>query len=129
MATPVIKALPAAPTRSDGADDFAAKADTFVAALPPLVVQINSTSEWIGGQVAAAEGYKNAAATSAQMAAEQAEIASGAGGAAAEQVALAAQQVTLATQQAVNAANSAAAAEAAGGLGSIAILHAISLSL
>lgn len=78
MATPVIKALPAAPTRSDGADDFAAKADTFVAALPPLVVQINSTSEWIGGQVAAAEGYKTAAAGSASAAADSASAANAA---------------------------------------------------
>ncbi|QIG20498.1 hypothetical protein FY041_23430 [Pseudomonas monteilii] len=111
MATPVIKALPAAPTRSDGADDFAAKADTFVAALPPLVVQINSTSEWIGGQVAAVEDYKNAAAGSASAASDSASAANTAKLAAqqavtdaeqagAAQVNLAAQQVTLAKAQA-----------------------------
>ncbi|CAB5556293.1 Uncharacterized protein related to plant photosystem II stability/assembly factor [Pseudomonas putida] len=96
MATPVIKALPAAPTRSDGADDFAAKADTFVAALPPLVVQINSTSEWIGGQVAAAEGYKTAAAGSASAAADSAS---------------AANTAKLAAQQAVTDAEQAGAAQ------------------
>lgn len=129
MATPVIPALPPAPTRSDGAVDFSSKADALAAAWPPTIVALNASYVWMAQQVAAAEGYKNAAAASAQTATEQAAIAAGAGGAAAEQVALAAQQVTLATQQAVNAANSAAAAEAAGGLGSIAILHAISLSL
>lgn len=130
MATPVIKALPAAPTRSDGADDFAAKADTFVAALPPLVVQINSTSEWIGGQVAAAEGYKNAAAGSAgaaedsasaandsKIAAQQAATAATENGAA--QVELAAEQVALAVAAKDQAEISAAAAGAAAGMPSL----------
>ena len=127
MATPVIKALPAAPTRSDGADDFAAKADTFVAALPPLVVQINSTSEWIGGQVAAVEGYKTAAAGSASAAADSAGAADAAKLAAqkavtdaeqagAAQVKLAQDQAVAAKQQADSAKASAEAAGAAAGL-------------
>lgn len=130
MATPVIKALPAAPTRSDGADDFAAKADTFVAALPPLVVQINSTSEWIGGQVAAAEGYKTAAAGSASAAADSASAANASKNAAAQsaidatangaaQVDLAAAQVGLAVDAKNQAQIAAAAAGAAAGLPSL----------
>lgn len=116
MATPVIKALPAAPTRSDGADDFAAKADTFVAALPPLVVQINSTSEWIGGQVAAAEGYKNAAAASATASAGSATLAGQRAGEAAAQVVLAQAQVALAVTAKNEAQAAAQAAGAAAGL-------------
>ncbi len=127
MATPVIKALPAAPTRSDGADDFAAKADTFVAALPPLVVQINSTSEWIGGQVAAAEGYKTAAAGSASAAADSASAADAAKLAAqkavtdaeqagAAQVELAQDQVALSVAAKDEAQAAAQAAGSAAGL-------------
>lgn len=123
MATPVIKALPAAPTRSDGADDFAAKADTFVAALPPLVVQINSTSEWIGGQVAAVEGYKTAAAGSASAAADSASAANASKNAAAQSAidatANGAAQVGLAVDAKNQAQIAAAAAGAAAGLPSL----------
>ena len=124
-----IPPLPKAPSRSDGPAAFNLYADPFIAAMPPMVVQINIRLEWIATQVNAAEGYKNAAALSAQTATEQAAIASGAGGAAAAQVALAAEQVTLAATQANNAAASATAAESApGSIGNLALLHAIALS-
>lgn len=117
-----IPPLPQAPSRSDGPASFNLYADPFIAAMPPMVVQINIRLEWIATQVNAAEAYKNAAADSAQTATEQAAIASGAGGAAAEQVALA---VTYAN----NAAASATAAESAtGSIGNLALLHAVAYS-
>lgn len=67
-----ITPLPQAPSRSDGPAAFNLYADPFIAAMPPMVVQINTRLEWIATQVNAAEGYKNAAATSASAASDSA---------------------------------------------------------
>lgn len=128
VTAPVIDLLPDPPLPTDPESVFDIKAGASLTAQQASIPQLNASFSWIATQVNAAEGYKNAAALSAQTATEQAAIASGAGGAAAAQVALAAEQVQLATTQATNAAQSAAAAEAAAGLGSIALLHAVALS-
>ena len=136
VTAPTITPLPPAPLPTDAEAVFDAKAGVRLTAEEVMVVELNASFSWIATQVNTAEGYKNAAATSAGAAADSAIAANGFKNAAAEQVGLAADQaqlaadqVALAQTQAANAANSAAAAEAAGGLGSIAILHAISLSL
>lgn len=127
MATPVINQLPTPPTRSDGAADFSTKADSFVAALPQLVVQINATSVWTAQQVAAVDGYRVAAAGSATAAAQSATDANAAklsaqqavtdaAATGAAQVNLAAAQVALANQARDSAQTAAAAAGAAAGI-------------
>lgn len=89
MATPVISNLPPAPVRADGAADFTVKADAFVAALQPMVVQLNSSFTWMATTMAATEGYKTQAAQSATNA-------QGYATSAADQVSLAEAQVALA---------------------------------
>ena len=122
VTAPTITPLPPAPLPTDAEAVFDAKAGASLTAQASMVVELNAVFGWVATQVNAAEGYKNAAALSAQTATEQAAIASGAGGAAAEQVALA---VTYAN----NAATSAAAAEAApGSIGNLALLHAVAYS-
>ena len=122
VTAPTITPLPPAPLPTDAEAVFDAKAGASLTAQASMVVELNASFGWVATQVSAAEGYKNAAALSAQTATEQAAIASGAGGAAAEQVALA---VTYAN----NAATSAAAAEAApGSIGNLALLHAVAYS-
>lgn len=90
---PTVSTLPPAPTRADAPADFTAKADTFVAALPGLVTQVNLTVKGMNDQASYLDqlktdvnGYKTAAAQS---------------------VTDAANQVTLATTQANNAQTSA----------------------
>ena len=122
VTAPTITPLPPAPLPTDAEAVFDAKAGASLTAQASMVVELNASFGWVATQVNAAEGYKNAAALSAQTATEQAAIASGAGGAAAEQVARA---VTYAN----NAATSAAAAEAApGSIGNLALLHAVAYS-
>lgn len=126
-AIPPIPQLPPAPSRSQGQAAFNLTADPFIAALPPMVANINSRLVSIGESVTAAEGYRTAAAGSATAAAESAGAANFAkdaaqkavidtGAAGAAQVNLAAQQAALAKSQADSAAASAAAAGAAAGL-------------
>jgi hypothetical protein len=122
VTAPTLTTLPDPPLPTDAEADFDAKAGASLTAQVGMVVEINSSLTWIANQVNAAEGYKNAAALSAQTATEQAAIASGAGGAAAEQVALAATYAN-------NAAASATAAESApGSIGNLALLHAVAFS-
>ncbi|SED33354.1 hypothetical protein SAMN05216205_4938 [Pseudomonas mohnii] len=122
VTAPTITPLPPAPLPTDAEAVFDAKAGVRLTAEEVMVVELNASFGWVATQVSAAEGYKNAAALSAQTATEQAAIASGAGGAAAEQVALA---VTYAN----NAAASATAAESAtGSIGNLALLHAVAYS-
>lgn len=90
---PTVSTLPPAPTRADAPADFTTKADAFVAALPPLVTQVNGTvvamnnlGSYLDQLKADVNGYKTAAAQS---------------------VTDAANQVTLATTQANNAQTSA----------------------
>lgn len=115
--------LPAAPSRADGPVIFNQRADPFIASLPPMVVEFNVRLAWIGDQVTAAEGYKNAAAASAAIATAQASIATGAGDAAAAQVA-------QAKAYADNAAASATAAESApGSIGNLALIHSMTIGM
>lgn len=122
-----IPPLPQAPSRSDGPAAFNQYADPFIAAMPPMVVNINARLEWIATQVNAAESYKNAAATSAGAASDSATAANSSKNAAAQsaidatnngsyQVGLAAAQVTLATNAKSSAEAAAAAAGSAAGL-------------
>ena len=130
MAVPVISNLPPAPTRSDAPADFTPKADAMIGALQPMVVELNASFGWVATQVNAAEGYKNAAATSAGAAANSATAANASKNAAAqsainatnngaEQVALAAEQVVLANTARNSAEVLAAAAQAAAGAPSL----------
>ncbi|WP_062391110.1 hypothetical protein [Pseudomonas abietaniphila] len=132
-ATTPIPLLPDAPSRSDGQAAFNAKADPFIAALPPMVVNINSRLTWIWQQVGVIDGYRQAAAQSASDASGYANAADSSKGAAAQsaidatnngqakvdqaaqQVQLAANQVALAQSAADSALASAAAAGAAAG--------------
>ncbi|WP_062381975.1 WD40/YVTN/BNR-like repeat-containing protein [Pseudomonas abietaniphila] len=126
-ATTPIPLLPDAPSRSDGQAEFTAKADPFIAALPPMVVNINSRLTWIWEQVTAVDGYRQAAAQSAADAQGFAGSANTSKNAAAQsatdatnngkaQVDLAKAQVTLAQQAATAAQSAAQAAGAAAGL-------------
>jgi peptidoglycan hydrolase CwlO-like protein len=134
--TPQLTLLPDPPLLTDDEDTYNVKADETVIAQQQMIPEINASLTWIGQQVTAVDGYRQAAAASAQTAAQQAAIATGAGDAAAEQVALAAQQVQLAatqvqaaTAQANNAKASATAAESApGSIGNLALMHATALS-
>ena len=74
-----VSTLPPAPTRADAPADFTAKADTFVAALPGLVTQVNLTVKGMNDQASYLDqlksdvnGYKTAAAQSAETASTQA---------------------------------------------------------
>lgn len=74
MATPppIVPTLPAAPIRNDAPADFSAKADAFVAALPPMVVKENELAAWMNTTSADAAGSATAAAGSATAAADSA---------------------------------------------------------
>jgi hypothetical protein len=127
MAVPSITLLPDPPLPTDPEAVFDAKAGASLTAQQAMVPQINTSLTWIGAQVTAVDGYRQAAATSATNSANSATAANTSKNAAAQsaidatnngaaQVVLAAAQVTLA-QQAANAAQSAAqAAGAAAGL-------------
>lgn len=47
---PTVSTLPPAPTRADAPADFTTKADAFVAALPPLVTEVNLTVKGMNDQ-------------------------------------------------------------------------------
>ena len=76
-----IPPLPQAPSRSDGPAAFNLYADPFIAAMPPMVVQINIRLEWIATQVNAAEGYASSAASNATIASNAAASAAAIAGA------------------------------------------------
>ena len=76
-----ITPLPQAPSRSDGPAAFNLYADPFIAAMPPMVVQINIRLEWIATQVNAAEGYASSAASNATIASNAAASAAAIAGA------------------------------------------------
>ena len=70
-----IPPLPQAPSRSDGPASFNLYADPFIAAMPPMVVQINIRLEWIATQVNAAEAYATTASQAAMSATNSADAA------------------------------------------------------
>ena len=120
MDIPNITPLPRAPSRADGQEAFNQYADPFIAAMPPMVVQINAATTWVGQQGTIIDGYRKSAEASAgaadqarsaavvaKDAAQAAVTAAGAAGAA--QVELAAAQVVLATAQAKLATTNGAA--------------------
>lgn len=109
MVTPVITALPAAPNRGDAPADFSSKADTFVAALPPFSIQVNTAVSWMADTMAATQDYKNAAAASATAAA-------GSAGAAAASASASATSASASASSATTAQVAASAAGAAAGL-------------
>lgn len=122
VTAPTLTPLPPAPLPTDAEAVFDAKAGVRLTAEEVMVVELNASFGWVATQVNAAEGYKNAAATSAGAAANSATAANASKNAAAQsaidatnngaaQVVLAANQVTLA----VNAKNSAEVAAAAAG--------------
>ena len=108
MVAPLIPDMPPAPNRTQGGPAFSATADTFVAALQPLVVAINNGIAWMNSTMATTEGFKNAAATSASNAAASASSAATVGG----QAVTAAQAARDAA--AASALSAQASAEAAG---------------
>ena len=77
-----ISTLPPAPSRADSPEDFSAKADAFVAALPPLVQEINADGTILNANAAIAASGANTATTKAAEAAASATAAAGAAGAA-----------------------------------------------
>lgn len=111
-----INALPPAPTRGDSVN-FAAVADTFVAALPPFVTQVSAVASEINAAKIAAETAAttattkaNEAATSASNAATSASSASTSASNAATSASSAAASASTATTKAAEAAASATAA-------------------
>jgi microcystin-dependent protein len=67
MTAPTITDLPAAPQRTQAATEFSTTADTFVAALPGLVADVNAASAYI--EQAAADAGASAAEAAAAAAA------------------------------------------------------------
>lgn len=124
MAAPTpVSPLPAAPSRADGPVIFNQRADPFIAALPPMVVQFNLNITWVGQQVATIGGYATAAAQSATDAAAAADRAEAVDTNVSEQVA-------QATAAANNAAASATAAESAqGSIGNLALIHSLTIGM
>lgn len=127
MAVPQIDLLPSPALPTDPEDVFDAKVGASLTAEQAMVPQINTSLTWIGDQVTAVDGYRQAAATSATNAASSATAANTSKNAAATsatqattngaaQVTLAAAQVTLAQQAATAAQSAAQAAGAAAGL-------------
>lgn len=101
---PHITPLPDAPSRAEGPVAFNAKADPFIAALPPFGDELNVVVDYLSGITADATEAVEAAG-----------------------IAVAARDV--ATAAANNAAASATAAESApGSIGNLALLHAVALS-
>ncbi len=154
MAVPAITPLPTPPNRQSAAAEFTEQADEFLGALPQFQVDTNNVASYAEQMAGEAETARDKSAQwadapkgtevepgrysalhYAEHAEEQVQLAT-------DQVALAEAQVQLATDeadraageaneaslQAINAAQSAAAAEAAGGMGNLAILQATALS-
>lgn len=130
VTAPTLTPLPPAPLPTDAEAVFDAKAGVRLTAEEVMVVELNASFGWVATQVNAAEGYKNAAATSAGAAANSATAANASKNAAAqsainatnngaEQVALAAEQVVLANTARNSAEVLAAAAQAAAGAPSL----------
>lgn len=101
---PQITPLPAAPSRSEGQTAFNAKADPFIAALPPMVTQTNAAIAFINETAVDASEAIEASATA--VAAKDAAVA----------YAAAAQ------------ASATAAESAQGSLGNLALMYAIALA-
>lgn len=72
MSAPVINALPEPPVRSNAPADFSAKADAFLAALPPMVVQLNASLLWVQARSDEIGGWANTASGAAYAAAQSA---------------------------------------------------------
>lgn len=102
MAIPQIDLLPPPPLPTDQEDIFDAKAGASLTAQQAMVPQINTSLTWIGQQVTAVDGYRQAAGTSAQNAADSATIA--------QQQAAAAATAKQGAESARDAAQAAAAA-------------------
>jgi hypothetical protein len=124
---PQLTLFPDPPLLTDDEDTYNARADDTVIAQQKFIPEINYALTWIGDQVLAVDGYRQAAATSATNAASSATAANASKTAAAQsaldatnngkaQVDLAKAQVTAAQQAAAAAQSAAQAAGAAAGL-------------
>lgn len=124
---PQLTLFPDPPLLTDDEDTYNAKADDTVIAQQKFIPEINYALTWIGQQVTAVDGYRQAAATSAGSAADSASAADSSKKAAVQsaidatnngkaQVDLAKAQVTAAQQAAAAAQSAAQAAGAAAGL-------------
>lgn len=123
MAAPTpVAPLPAAPSRADGPVIFNQRADPFIAALPPMVVQFNLNITWVGQQVTLIDGYRTAAAQSAIDAAAAADRAEAVDTNVSEQVEEAAAYAAAAKASATAAEN------AQGSIGNLALMYAIALA-
>lgn len=123
MVQPVFAEFPPAPSRSDAPVDFSAKADTFVAALPPFALKMNQAIAWMVESMTAISASESAAAASATQAALAASTATQARDAAqlavTQATANGAAQVALATAAAQTAQIAAAASGASAGIGQL----------
>lgn len=73
MATrPTITPLPTPPNRQSGAAEFAANADVFMSALPPLGSELNAVVTYVDGRAVAVEQFANSAQAAAGNAADHA---------------------------------------------------------
>jgi len=73
--TPVVSVVPPAPQRKDGKTAFNLLADPFLAALPPLGVQINQAVTWIIAAIAVCAAYALTAGQAATAALASADAA------------------------------------------------------
>jgi hypothetical protein len=105
MTRPVITALPAAPTRGEDPATFAAKANTFVAALPAYGTESNALGVFMENEADAAQASR-IAAEAAETGAEAAETAAQASASAASG---SASSASASASTATTAANNAAA--------------------
>lgn len=117
MALPTITPLPAAPSRSEGPAAFNLKADPFIAALPPFVLQANLLAVAINEALASIATSVQAAALSATAANDSAVAANNSKVAAQQAVIDAGQAGAAQVALAVAAKNEAQAAAIAAGAG------------
>jgi len=123
MPTPVIPLLPDPPVPSDSPPVFADKAGAFVTRQALNVPILNASFQWIADQGGIIDGYRAAAALSAQYAAAAADRAEAVDTNVSE-------QVQAAQAAAANAAASAAAAESApGSIGNLALIHSMTIGM
>jgi hypothetical protein len=117
---PQLTLFPDPPLLTDDEDTYNARADDTVIAQQKFIPEINYAPTWIGQQVTAVDGYRQAAATSAGNAADSASAANSSKNAAAQSAIDATNngkaQVQLAQQAAAAAQAAAQAAGAAAGL-------------
>lgn len=115
MAVPVITALPVPPSRGDAPDQFSARGDAFLGALPTLQSETNTLADYLEGRAVDADASAIASANSATVAYAREQAAT--------------VQSNIATSEAVKSASSAAESAAfAVAAGTAANIGAISMN-